>query len=200
MSDSSCISLPPYCAVAFKEWAVVCAALAAGRQSIILRKGGIHEGREGFRVQHSTFWLYPTNFHQQSQHLSDDAGDFLTAAARQQPPPGEFHLSQLAIVEQVIRLEHEEVVQSLRGLHIWSDATVRERFQYRQPGLFLLLVRIFAHDTPHVVQETPEMAGCKSWVDLSHPMPTTELKPVLSETEFTARKSAVLAALDRNRT
>ena len=34
--------------IAFKEWAIICEALGAGVQSIILRKGGIHEGREGF--------------------------------------------------------------------------------------------------------------------------------------------------------
>ena len=50
---------------AFKEWAVVCAALASGRQSVILRKGGIHEGRDGFRVDHREFWLFPTRFHQE---------------------------------------------------------------------------------------------------------------------------------------
>jgi hypothetical protein len=49
---------------AFKEWAAVCTALAAGKQSLIVRKGGIHEGRDGFRVEHGEFWLYPTQFHQ----------------------------------------------------------------------------------------------------------------------------------------
>jgi hypothetical protein len=34
--------------IAFKEWAIVCEALGRGGQSIILRKGGIAEGREGF--------------------------------------------------------------------------------------------------------------------------------------------------------
>ena len=34
--------------VGFKEWAVVCEATGRGRQCIILRKGGIAEGREGF--------------------------------------------------------------------------------------------------------------------------------------------------------
>jgi hypothetical protein len=31
--------------VGFKDWAIVCEALGRGRQSIILRKGGIGEGR-----------------------------------------------------------------------------------------------------------------------------------------------------------
>jgi hypothetical protein len=42
--------------MAFKEWAVVCEALGSGRQSVILRKGGIAEGREGFAFLHREFF------------------------------------------------------------------------------------------------------------------------------------------------
>jgi len=45
---------------AFKEWAVICRALAEGRQALILRKGGIEETGGTFEVEHSRFWLYPT--------------------------------------------------------------------------------------------------------------------------------------------
>ena len=38
------VRLPETCSIAFKEWAGVCAALAEGRQSLIVRKGGIAEG------------------------------------------------------------------------------------------------------------------------------------------------------------
>jgi len=34
--------------IGFKGWSLVCDAMAHGTQSIILRKGGIAEGREGF--------------------------------------------------------------------------------------------------------------------------------------------------------
>ena len=57
---SSCHSTA---AIALKEWAAVCEALAAGRQTILLRKGGIAEGPGGFRPEHSEFWLLPTWFH-----------------------------------------------------------------------------------------------------------------------------------------
>jgi hypothetical protein len=39
--------------VALKEWAVICQALAEGRQTILLRKGGIAEPGGAFRVEHS---------------------------------------------------------------------------------------------------------------------------------------------------
>ena len=43
--------------VAFKEWAVVCQALAAGRQSVILRKGGIAEEGGIFRPEYKVLVL-----------------------------------------------------------------------------------------------------------------------------------------------
>ena len=49
--------LPVTCAFAFKEWAGVCAALESGRQSVILRKGGIADGPGGFVPDHEAFWL-----------------------------------------------------------------------------------------------------------------------------------------------
>ena len=57
--------------VGFKEWQVVCDALASGRQTVILRKGGIHEGRAGFSFAHESFYLFPTRFHAQGEHVRE---------------------------------------------------------------------------------------------------------------------------------
>jgi len=73
----------------------ICDALAEGRQSLILRKGGIAEGPRGFVPEHDTFWLYPTHVHQAEQGLRHatadvDAGDAATVTlrpiARRLPP------------------------------------------------------------------------------------------------------------------
>ena len=48
-----------------KEWALVCEAMGRGEQSVILRKGGLAEGRAGFGFRHSEFFLFPTFFHEQ---------------------------------------------------------------------------------------------------------------------------------------
>ena len=50
---------------AFKEWEAIVEALGQGAQIILLRKGGIAEGRAGFQAKHPKFWLFPTRFHQQ---------------------------------------------------------------------------------------------------------------------------------------
>ena len=57
--------------IGFKEWAAVCEALGQGRQSVILRKGGIAEGREGFSFKHSEFFLFPTWFHEQPKKVRE---------------------------------------------------------------------------------------------------------------------------------
>src|SRR5688572_22380068 len=61
----------------FKEWALICEALGHGEQSVILRKGGIAEGRAGFRFAHPEFWLFPTLFHEQAAKLKVPPGTSL---------------------------------------------------------------------------------------------------------------------------
>ncbi len=82
--------------IAFKEWAAVCLALAAGRQSIILRKGGIHEGREGFHVHHRAFWLFPTQFHQDAAQLTADATGLIGESLAAQPQPARSHCGSIS--------------------------------------------------------------------------------------------------------
>src|SRR3712207_7295760 len=62
---------------ALKEWAVVCRALEEGRQVLLLRKGGILEYRQGFKVKHDRFLLFPTYEHQSKDHLQADYADRL---------------------------------------------------------------------------------------------------------------------------
>ena len=59
--------------IAFKEWTIVVDALGRGEQIIILRKGGIREGRDGFQVDHPQFLLFPTRFHEQRAEVTAKA-------------------------------------------------------------------------------------------------------------------------------
>jgi hypothetical protein len=181
--------------VAFKEWAVVCRALAEGAQSIVLRKGGIHEGREGFRARHREFWLFPTQFHQQPDQLTTAAEPIWRRTTAVAPAVGTIPIGQYVLVEQVHEITDETLLDRLSGLHIWADATIRERFHYRRPGLFLLLARVFQIAKPHVLNDAPYFAGCRSWVEFPEALATTGAIPVLSDEQFAAARSAVFAAL-----
>ena len=75
---------------AFKEWAVICQALADGKQALILRKGGIAEAGDDFQVEHTRFWLFPTFVHQQRDGIKPEAraaaGTGGTAPGGDRPP------------------------------------------------------------------------------------------------------------------
>src|SRR5260370_41307813 len=73
---------------AFKEWAVICQALAEGRQALILRKGGIAEVGGEFRLEHSRFWLFPTYVHQQNTGIKPEAIPLLAQVEAARPAGG----------------------------------------------------------------------------------------------------------------
>lgn len=184
----------PTCQIALKEWAVVCEALLAGRQTILLRKGGLDEGREGFRVAHDQFWLYATGYHQTADALVPTAAPLLDQARVKKPPSGKARLAAYAVVDHLVHVERQPDLDRLAGHHILSDATVRQRFHYRQPGLFVIVVRAY-HTPPCLLDETAYFAGCKSWVDLQTQLSTEDVEPVLADDVFVRRRDVVLAAL-----
>lgn len=172
---------------AFKEWAVVCAALAAGRQALILRKGGIHEGQEGFRVEHPEFWLFPTAYHQKPEEILADARPLLNEVQIDRPPEGTIAVSLYAVVEEVFHVRSESHLPGLSGLTVLSDRTVSQRFGYRRPGLFALALRAFTLPEPLSLPDSPHFAGCRSWVDFPIALSTEGLQPVLSHDEAECR-------------
>jgi hypothetical protein len=181
----------PANAVAFKEWAAICQALGSGQQSLILRKGGIHEGEQGFRVAHPEFWLYPTYLHEGADQLVSGAAPLLAVANASRPEAGTICFSYYAQVAEVYEICDEAHALGLAGLHFWSEATVRQRFHYRQPGFFALVVRVWALSKPVVIEELPRFAGCRSWVELSEPLSTAGLVAVLSDKEFESRRQQI---------
>jgi hypothetical protein len=169
---------------AFKEWAAICAALAQGRQTLILRKGGIAEDAADFRVEHTRFWLYPTYVHQQQGGVKPAALGLLEEAERDQPPPGKVRLQHWCEVTGIYRVHDLLLAQLLDHLHLWSEDTVTKRFQYRTPGLNVLVVRVHCAAATHEIDETAAYAGCKSWVALDQALPDEPAVPVMSDERF----------------
>jgi hypothetical protein len=169
---------------ALKEWAVICRALAEGRQAILLRKGGIAETSGEFRLEHTRFWLFPTYVHQQRTGITEDALPLLHAVEAERPGEGMLRLSHFAEVAGVYHVHDLASAWKLEGLHCWSQDTVRARFHYRTPGFFVLPVRVYRAVQIVEIPDTPYYAGCRSWVDLEQELPTDGAAPVLGEPPF----------------
>ncbi len=156
--------------IGFKEWQVVCDALASGRQSILLRKGGIHEGREGFSFAHESFFLFPTRFHADGEQVREG-----TVKIMPEWQPGDvIRVTHHARALWAVTLTDWEQVAALEPYHIYSAATVRDRFDWAGKGMasgsiHVALVRTSALATPWEFPYEPKYAGCRSWLELPEP-------------------------------
>ncbi|PQO43722.1 DUF1802 family protein [Blastopirellula marina] len=180
---------------AIKEWDVVCEALRAGEQHLLLRKGGIREQDDQFRAEHDAFWFWPTRFHQTPDQLSPAGRKLLDQMQAKHVGGNRFGVDLLAEVQQVRYVTSATKLAEFAPLHILSPDTVRMRFHYRDPGVYLFLIRVYAAPRPKLYVETPEIAGCKSWIELPDPPSTADLQPVVSDEEFAAAQEKFAALL-----
>ena len=177
--------------VAFKEWAIVCEALGRGRQSIILRKGGIAEGRGGFSFRQHEFFLFPTFFHEQPAKVRAAGRRGSTDSSRCETdiefPAGshdKIDIGFFAKLELVKTITSRETAQALEPLHILKREVVRERFEYdKVSGLKVGFVRVFRVVQPWTFPNQKSYAGCRSWVKLPEPPGELCFGPVLDNAE-----------------
>ena len=173
--------------VAFKEWAIVCEALGRGAQNIILRKGGIAEGRGGFSFCHHQFFLFPTFFHEQIEKTRLSG---VTIPGRRE---GEIELRFMAKLEIAKWITSSEVAESLEPLHILKPEVVHERFRYEgHSGLHVAFVRIFRVEPVWILGNHKSFGGCRSWVDLPAPPAESDFQPVLSESAHETKRKQFL--------
>ena len=113
--------------IAFKEWAVIVDALGRGGQIVILRKGGLREGRDGFQVEHPEFLFFPTLFHQQREAVLPSAQIRFDEIAPHLPGANRLRVEFFARVIDFRRLDSLATAERLRGQHVcseWSRARV----------------------------------------------------------------------------
>ena len=159
--------------IAFKEWQVVCEALAVGRQTLILRKGGIHEGRDGFAWKHEQFALFPTRFHNQGEGVKPaDWATFGVEGLAEWEEGEVVPVRWGCEVSKAVTLSSWEEVQALDEQHIWTEETVRERFDWEMKGMkgqSLHAAFVKTHVLPEpfeVVYSKRSHGGCRSWLEL----------------------------------
>jgi hypothetical protein len=180
--------------VALKEWAALEDALASGRSSVLVRKGGIYEKRGDFQVEHRAFWIYPTGWHQNESELSPAFLEHLGDTPRF--APHDIPLRIHCVVEDALRVESLDALLRLGDLQPFADDTLRSRFAYRgKPYLHVLIVRAHHLPEPRIIHSTPAYEGCVSWVELDEAVPSEGAVPVLDDAEFAAMRDEVMRRL-----
>ena len=151
----------------------MCDALGRGEQSVILRKGGIAEGREGFSFRYREFFLFPTFFHEQVAKVR--------IASANLPGAGDtIAIRWYAKVERTLRIGSLRMAEALAPLHILTPEVVRERFGYKNEGLNIAFVRVFELSPAWILQNEKRFGGCRSWVHLPSP-PEMEMRAMVDD-------------------
>lgn len=178
---------------AFKEWALVCEALGSGEQSLLLRKGGIAEGKKGFGFEHGEFFLFPTWFHGQLEKTR------LKEAAIPNETPETLTLEYTAVIEWSGFISDREKVSKLEELHILDSSVIDERFCYNSKdgsqGLHVAFVRVYRLDAPIQLPMEKRFGGCRSWIQLPE-IEVGTLVSVLSDEEHASKRAHLYKVLE----
>lgn len=179
---------------AFKEWHVIVEALGSGGQLVILRKGGIAEKHGGFSAGPERFWLFPTRFHAQREKTKPAASRWFSPSDTLKADT--VGLRFFADVARHAFLKDWEAVAALDPHHLWTEAAVREKFDWSRPaGLHVFVVRVHRLHQPFSLPVTPEMGGCKSWIELPLSFSERPSSPVLDDAAFARRVAGIPPAV-----
>ncbi|MFZ4115852.1 MAG: DUF1802 family protein [Chthoniobacterales bacterium] len=188
----------PIAPFAFKEWAIVCEALGSGDQSLLLRKGGIAEGKKGFGFEHQEFFLFPTWFHGQVEKTHPRRASAILSEA-----PEVLSLEYVASIEWSDFVTDRKKLAELAALHILHESVIEERFHYRdkhqknEPGIHVAFVRIYRLDAPLQLTMEKRFGGCRSWVHLPE-ITLGTLVSVLSDEAHAERRALLDAVIKKS--
>lgn len=150
---------------ALKEWSAAVHALLDGRQTVLLRKGGIGEKR--FEVAASRFLLFPTVAHSHSERVRPEHRELIGPAAADSTD-AQIVVRAGACVVAAVEVTRPENIEMIARHHIWTAESVREdRLDFRpRHRLTVLVVSAVPLREPVRLTRTPEYRGCTSWVNL----------------------------------
>ena len=153
--------------VAFKEWQVVAQAMVRGEQTVILRKGGISEGRTGFQWLHDRFFLFPSLFHEQINRVKPNPNGSERTLENVAQVDGRITFDVYIEALSTGLITDWEEVRRLDPFHIWSEATIRERFEWGdKPGISYAVVQPYLLKEPLFLEDCDSFGGCRSWLTL----------------------------------
>lgn len=168
----------------------------------MLRKGGIAEPEGEFSVQDHGFWLFPTRFHGDPEKLNARGRKLYEEHPKQSEEtadtaPAEVSLDLFCELDQAIHLSRWWQVYQLAQYQTLSLETLEERFYYRRPGIYLLTFRAYREPATKV-SVSPEMEGCRSWLQLPSEMPApTFEQEVLTDDQFAHLAENLFLAIER---
>jgi hypothetical protein len=176
---------------ALKEWSVAVDALERGKTIMLLRKGGIKEEGNRFKVTYNPILLYPTYEHQQPNLLKAEYASQVTPVTSGWHPET-VRISSWAEITDILMVSDESAVAKLLPFHIWNEQFVSDRLRWKpRQSLFILLLRTYRLPQAQLISYRTEYAGCRSWIDLAETISLAGIVPVLDDTTYTQQANQI---------
>jgi hypothetical protein len=136
-----------------------------GRQTVLLRKGGI--GEKGFDLAAPEFVFFPTVAHGHAERVRPEHRDLLAAAASDSTETDVVVRAGAKVVA-AVAVNRPDGLEEIEQTHIWTAESVRaDRLDFRPRHLLtVLVVQARPLIEPVRLPREPAYAGCVSWVDL----------------------------------
>ena len=176
---------------ALKEWAIAVSALQQGKTIMLLRKGGIREGKQ-FQVEHHKVWLYPTYEHQKPQLLKPEYKDRVTEVISGWHP-ATIHIQSCGEITHTLTVDSLKKLQQLEPYHVWNRQMISDRFNWKpQKPVRILLMKVFNLPQAITIPYHQSYGGCKSWIDLQKAILLKDLQPAMSDRIYQQRVTEIL--------
>jgi hypothetical protein len=180
---------------ALKEWSAAVHAMLDGRQTVLLRKGGIHEKRFEVNVNGAGgFVFFPTVAHGHVERVRPEHRAFLEDAGPDSTEE-QVILRAGARVVAAVAVNRPEGLADLEDTHIWTAESVHaDRLDFRpKHRLTVLVVQARPLAEALTLRREPSYAGCKSWLEL--PVAPVWSEPVHDDATLAAVTDRVRASV-----
>lgn len=179
--------------LALKEWGAVVHALLDGRQTVLLRKGGIHE--RSFAVLGARFVLFPTIEHSHRHRVRPEHADLLTRVAPDLADDRLVLRCGVTLLD-TVTVSRPEGLRELADLHIYTDEHLAERLAFRpRHPLHVLVAQAEALPVPVSIERLEEHSGCRSWLELPVKWDEKVTAPVQTPAQLSSVAGRVRSAL-----
>lgn len=177
---------------ALKEWASVVQAIAQGQQITLFRKGGIIEKNHQFEVESPQFFFYPTYLHQTPEQLQAPYQPWIKETEQTKPSVNQVEINLYGRVEKVLEAKGIEHLCNMTDAFIWTPEYVEKSWAWEpEKPAYILFIRAYKLEKPHVIYEKPHYGGCISWIDLDESLTTGALTPILDAETFAQKCQAI---------
>ena len=135
--------------VAFKESAIVCQALEEGKQTLVLRKGGVMEEGGVLKPEHDEFFIYPTYDPNVAEGIKADWRPRIHKLDKDAKDTKHVHFRIYATVDSVLKVTNWEAAKSLVPFTVLTEQAIEKEFRSSDwEGFYLFLLRVYSLAVP----------------------------------------------------